>query len=152
MRRKRIAHFPLSSPESPFNDTPSSTVANNPVNAPPADPSSGPPAQRPIDPNDPDAITAITDDGRIIQDRPDGQGGREIVEGPYTPPTASSGATQLEVREENLNAGQKNNPSNTKNRTGSDDGKKDKDKQPSSSGSGSSNNHSSGCNCGGHTR
>jgi hypothetical protein len=64
--------------------------------------------------------------------------------------TASSGATQLETREENLNAGQNNNSGNSKNRTGSDDGKKDKDKENNngggnnSSGSGNSNNHSGG--------
>jgi hypothetical protein len=54
-------------------------------------------------------------------------------------PTASSGATQLDVIEEDLNAG-KNNSGNTKNRTGSDDGKKDEKNNNSSSNS----NHNSG--------
>lgn len=69
---------------------------------------------------------------------------------PGTTQTTSSGPTQLVVREENLNAGQNNNSGNSKNRTGSDDGKKDKDKE--NNGGGENSNHSSGCNCGGHNK
>lgn len=138
---------PHSDPKSPFHADPVVVAGNGPAvtsstasAAPAPVTGNGAPGPRPIDPNDPDAITATTDDGRFIQDRPDGSGGREVVEAPVSSP----GSTQLVTNEEDLNAGQNNNSGNTKNRTGSDDGgKKDKDQQPNTSGGGSSTSSSS---------
>ena len=113
----------LTDPESPWYGGPIVVKENAP---PPAAASAAPP-EDPSANVDPDAITATSDDGRVIVGKPEGDG-----------------STSMTVIEEDLNAGQNNNSGNTKNRTGSDDGKKDKDKQPNNSGGGNSSNHSGG--------
>jgi hypothetical protein len=112
---------PRSDPNSPFHHD-EVLVASDP--APQPSVSSAPPPADPMQNADPDAITATTDDGRVIVGKPEGDG-----------------STSMTVTEENLNAGQNNNSGNTKNRTGSDDGKKDEknNNQKNDSGSGNSN-------------
>ena len=143
---------PRTDPNSPFHKDVITVIAD----APPvqASTASAPPALQ-VNPNVDSTVNA---DGSITE-RSFGSNGQVITRtrypgGPADPPwddanqpqpTASSGATQLDVLEEDLNAGQNNNSGNTKNRTGSDDGKKDKDKQDNNGdGGGNSNNHSSG--------
>ena len=142
---------PLTDPNSPFHTDPIAVQGD----APPvqASTASAPPSLQ-VNPNVDSTVNA---DGSITE-RSFGSNGQVITRtrypgGPADPPwddanqpqpTASSGATQLDVLEEDLNAGQNNNSGNTKNRTGSDDGKKDKDKQDNNGdGGGNSNNHNS---------
>jgi hypothetical protein len=94
------------------------------------------------------------DDGRIlVRTRfPDGRV-EEWHDANAEQSTASSGPTQLETREENLQAAEEeggNNAGNSKRRTGGDDGKKDeKNNSKNNSGGGNNNHqHSGGCNCG----
>ena len=141
---------PLTDPTSPFH--PAVTLADGPAPQPVV--SAAPPSL----PLNPTVDSKVNPDGSVTELTfgPNGPITRTRVPGgPADPPwqdanqpqstASSSGATQLEVVEEDLSAGQNNNQGNTKNRTGSDDGKKDKDKQDNGGGgNGNSNNNSSG--------
>jgi hypothetical protein len=148
---------------SSFKDLPPRTDPNSPFHtdqisvkdtAPPVQASTAPaPPPLQVNPNvdskvNPDgSITELTfgPNGPITRTRyPGGPADPPWEDANAAQPAASSGgATQLEVNEQDLNAGQ-NNSGNTKNRTGSDDGKKDKDKQPNNSGGNGNSNSNSG--------
>jgi hypothetical protein len=115
-----------SDPASPFHtaDSSNAPIPTTRASAPAPQPSVAPNASPPIDVSDPDAITVTGDDGTVIQNRPDGEGGRVTIESTVDPSSYGGG-------------------NNNKGNSGRDDGPKDKDPggKNNSNGGGGGNGH-----------